>query len=151
MNITDVKEIKYNALKKKRKFSLSYIERLNEGENANDLFEELSDTFQSRKKQSEQYLKYYLEKCIEDENSVQNVKKIFNPQNKYSLKIVTVNTILKNIKGLKEKFEEELNHRCITKQEYGRRVRATLELISEYNNYKESVNLLKHIFLENSN
>lgn len=159
MNNTDVKEIKPNTLKKintsldkqKRRISLSYIDRFNEGEDASDLFDELLDPFQSRIKKTERSLKYYLEKCVEDESTVQNVKKQFNTPNKASVKIDAVKTILKNIKGLKEKFEEELKRRCITEKEYGERIRATLDLTCEYNNCKESVNLLKHIFLENSN
>jgi hypothetical protein len=150
MDITGVKEIKFNTVKK-AKLSLSYIDRLNEGENANDLFDELLDTFQSQKKQTERSLKYYLAKCIENEATVLKIKKVFNPQNRHSVKITTVKIILRKVTRLKEKFEQELNRRCITKQEYSRRIRTTLDLQSEYSNNKESVEILKHIFLDNAN
>ena len=57
---------------------------------------------------------------------------------------------LVKIEKLKKKFEDELRRSCITKEEYGKRVRVTLELIGEYNNYKNSVEILEHIFLEDT-
>ncbi len=61
-----------------------------------------------------------------------------------------INMVLKKLTALKEKYIEELNRRCITKKEYGKRIRVSLELINEFNDYKKSVEILEHIFLNNT-
>ncbi len=159
MNTTEIKELKYNinSIKKTRhssikvneKNSLSYIDRLNEGESASSLIEELMGTFQSRKKQSERSLKYFLEKCVENEKTIRKIKKLYY-KDKHSVNIKTINMVLKKLTALKEKYIEELNRRCITKKEYGKRIRVSLELINEFNDYKKSVEILEHIFLNNT-